>query len=314
MEYLGGILSIILITAIAGGIAYVGDRVGHQVGRLRLSLFGLRPRHTSTIFAIGTGMMIAFVVSVTALATSTYVRTAFFHLGELQAHINDLEAQRNQLEKKTKKGNVVINIGQSLSSGFLVLTPDETNAVRLKNFETYFDAVVKTLNQTYVPMGLKAYPLKSSDPQNREKLQAYLSQPEIQGLLIQEPLIILPVASENLFPTDAIHFAFKYWPDHRIFRDHEVIAQVMVDGGSTISTNFAFSRLLTIAEEVASNAGMPSYFAQAVPLLHPGDSQNIANRIRSGKGKFAILVEAAEEIYPHVGGLPVIFVLKQISK
>ena len=51
------------VMAIAGGVAYVGDRVGHQVGRKRLTLFGIRPRYTSTIIAIATGMIIALVVT-----------------------------------------------------------------------------------------------------------------------------------------------------------------------------------------------------------------------------------------------------------
>ncbi|HMD02671.1 MAG TPA: DUF3084 domain-containing protein, partial [Candidatus Baltobacteraceae bacterium] len=59
MGAFGGSALILAIVLIAGSIAYVGDRVGHYVGRRRLSLFGLRPKYTSTIVAVGTGMVIA---------------------------------------------------------------------------------------------------------------------------------------------------------------------------------------------------------------------------------------------------------------
>ena len=78
---MGGLLVVIIIIVMAGAIAYVGDRVGHQVGRKRLTLFGLRPKYTSTIVAVGTGMLIALIVTLGALAASSYVRTAFFRLG-----------------------------------------------------------------------------------------------------------------------------------------------------------------------------------------------------------------------------------------
>ena len=38
MGTIGGLLIVIAIAILAGGIAYVGDRVGHQVGRKRLTL------------------------------------------------------------------------------------------------------------------------------------------------------------------------------------------------------------------------------------------------------------------------------------
>ena len=53
VEFIRGVGNVLFVMLIAGAVAYVGDRVGHQVGRKRLSLFGIRPRYTSTIVAIG---------------------------------------------------------------------------------------------------------------------------------------------------------------------------------------------------------------------------------------------------------------------
>ena len=41
-------LKILVIIAIMGGlIAYMGDKLGTKVGKRRMSLFGLRPKHPS---------------------------------------------------------------------------------------------------------------------------------------------------------------------------------------------------------------------------------------------------------------------------
>ena len=56
LSVLPGIISVFGITIVAGAIAYIGDRVGHQVGRKRMTLFGLRPKYTSTLVAVWRGL------------------------------------------------------------------------------------------------------------------------------------------------------------------------------------------------------------------------------------------------------------------
>ena len=92
VEIVRGIGNVGFVMLIAGGVAYVGDRVGHQVGRRRLSLFGIRPRYTSTIIAIGTGMVIALVVTLVAIFASQQVKTAFFKLNSINQQITELSA------------------------------------------------------------------------------------------------------------------------------------------------------------------------------------------------------------------------------
>ena len=53
-----GIVLIAVLVATGGIIAFIGDRLGTKIGKKRLSLFGLRPRYTSTIVTIFTGFLI----------------------------------------------------------------------------------------------------------------------------------------------------------------------------------------------------------------------------------------------------------------
>lgn len=102
VDIVRGTGTILIIMIIAGAIAYVGDRVGHQVGRKRLTLFGIRPRYTSTIVAVGTGMLIAFIVTMIAILASQQVKTAFFKLNQINSEIADLQArQKNSKARST---------------------------------------------------------------------------------------------------------------------------------------------------------------------------------------------------------------------
>jgi predicted nucleic acid-binding Zn-ribbon protein len=67
---------VLLLTGVAvlgGVIAFLGDSVGRRVGRKHLRLFGLRPKTTGLVFAIGSGVLVslATVGTVALLARST---------------------------------------------------------------------------------------------------------------------------------------------------------------------------------------------------------------------------------------------------
>ena len=161
MGTLGGILLVILIVVVAGLIAYVGDRVGHQVGRKRMTLFGLRPKYTSTIVAVGTGMGIALIATVVVLLSAPLARDAFFHLSEINNRVNELQAQADALQKQTRETNVVVNHGDLLYQQFLIITPQQSRRAQLVALSAFFDAVVGSLNSNYVPAGLKPFKGKS---------------------------------------------------------------------------------------------------------------------------------------------------------
>ena len=95
--------ALIVGLAIAGGvIAYIGDRIGMKVGRRRLSIFGLRPKYTSMIITILTGVMIAGCSIVLLSLASDYVRIALFEIDEIQESLaaarSDLDSKRAEVE------------------------------------------------------------------------------------------------------------------------------------------------------------------------------------------------------------------------
>ena len=69
---------------LGGIIAYLGDRVGMRVGRKRLTLFGLRPKHTSIIITVTTGILIVAASLALLSIASEEVRTALFRMQEIQ--------------------------------------------------------------------------------------------------------------------------------------------------------------------------------------------------------------------------------------
>jgi hypothetical protein len=308
----GGILLIFVIAFVAGSIAYVGDRVGHQVGRKRLTLFGLRPKYTSTVVAVATGVMIALVATGGVLLTTPLARDAFFHLSEINDKVNLLQAQADQLEKQTHESNVVINRGELLYNQFLVITPQQAQSARRKGLAQFFDAVVASLNATYAHSGLKPFTGKSTDPDISKKLDDVLNDPRVQGFLLDGPVLLVAVADENLFPNDKISFTVAAYLDREIFKAGQPLTSVEVDGGTAIIPNVAYGQLAAAVQDEAIGLGMPAYFTTLVP--GPGTEQFFRQAqaaVKSGKGRFYVIARAGQVVFPHTGGIPVTFELSR---
>ena len=95
-----GIGFMVLLMVVGGVAAYWGDRVGMLVGRRRLSVMGLRPKYTSRVIAVGTGVLIVLFTLVTLIIVSNSVRQALFGMDELQAQIVALSTEVSQFEGK----------------------------------------------------------------------------------------------------------------------------------------------------------------------------------------------------------------------
>ena len=56
-----GITLIFVLAVVGGVIALIGDRLGTRIGKKKLSIFGLRPRHTAVLVTVVTGICITTV-------------------------------------------------------------------------------------------------------------------------------------------------------------------------------------------------------------------------------------------------------------
>ncbi len=93
------ILFVIVLVAAGGFIAWLGDRLGTRVGKKRLSIFGLRPRHTAMLVTIGSGVGIAAVTVIILVSYDYTVRRALLHGQEIITANHQL-TQENRAQQK----------------------------------------------------------------------------------------------------------------------------------------------------------------------------------------------------------------------
>jgi Protein of unknown function (DUF3084) len=311
---LSGIALVVAITIVAGVIAYIGDRVGHQVGRKRLTLFGLRPKYTSTIVAVATGMLIALSVTLAALVGSNYVRTAFFRLGQLNARINDLQAQAIATQKQldtTRSAAFVLPLGYPIANVAATIRPSQPDAVLLPELSSLFDQTVDQANRQFAraSTGLKAYPRHANDPTVQSGLRTELGKirADVAGRPADTPVFLLPVVAQNLFRGDQISFAFTHTIDEREAAAGDVLASLDVQGGQSLNLG-TLQTLTTQASIEMRRRGMPAAFAANVALNGP-QAQDVLSQVGRLRGRYRILAKASLDLYPHSGGILLDFAL-----
>ena len=101
MEY--GWVMLIVLSVMGGIIAYLGDKIGSRVGKQKIKLFGLRPKYTSILVTILTGISIAVITLGVMSILSENVRIALFGMHQLQMQKAQLGAQRDELLQQAKE-------------------------------------------------------------------------------------------------------------------------------------------------------------------------------------------------------------------
>lgn len=113
-----GIVLILVLVITGGAIAFIGDRIGSKVGKKKMTIFGLRPRHTSILVTIVTGILITTTTLGVMSIMSENVRTALFGMEKLnqnmqQAKADLLEASSQLAMAKSEQDQIKKELGDT---------------------------------------------------------------------------------------------------------------------------------------------------------------------------------------------------------
>ena len=103
-----GIRLIIIMAVVGGFIAYLADKMGSKIGKKKMSIFGLRPKHTSILLTVTSGTIIAVLTIGVVAVSSQSARTALFGMEKLQRELKLLNAEKEDatLALNVAKGKV----------------------------------------------------------------------------------------------------------------------------------------------------------------------------------------------------------------
>ena len=108
-------IRLIIIMAIVGGlIAYIADKMGSKIGKKRMSVFGLRPKYTSILLTVLSGIMISVLTIGVMTMASESARTALFGMDKLQKELKALNQEKSQAEGELSQAKEKVDKQNSL--------------------------------------------------------------------------------------------------------------------------------------------------------------------------------------------------------
>ncbi|MCX7731481.1 MAG: DUF3084 domain-containing protein [Candidatus Caldatribacterium sp.] len=272
-------LLILVLILLSGVIAYVGDFLGRRVGKRKLSVLALRPRHTAILVSIITGILISAVTLAILSVASQDVRTALFGMEELKAKLASLNEE---------------------------VLARNAEIERMKETVRMYEEQVALLSQKEKELSLS----RASLEEQVRSLQGSISELEKQRKALQDEIQSLQMELTRL---RANLLAVRQ--GEIVFRDEEEILRTVVQGG--ISQDEAERFLLSLIRRAtiiaqARGAGQDRE-GRGVVFVQEGNFKETVAELSSGKGEYVVRLVAALNT---VRGEPVIarFVLGENKK
>lgn len=164
---------ILLLILLGGTVAILGNTIGRAIGRRRLSIFNLRPRHTAAAITVLSGILIVVMTLAVILVVSQDARTALFGLDKLktelaakqtellgidqqllkaQQSIKKLNTSRAELKQEVERsriGDLLFRVDEVLLTSVIVAGADEAKITQgLKQILTAADLYIRTFGDT----------------------------------------------------------------------------------------------------------------------------------------------------------------------
>ena len=147
--FIGAVMFLVLII-MGGAIAFLGDRIGSKVGKKRLTLFGLRPKYTSVIVTIISGVLISFTTIAVLAVVNENVRVALFGLSQLQAEMDSLNQEIRVKNRELEQGKMQLEARNKEYEDVTKKSEETSKELdRVESQRLYMESELASVQQAY---------------------------------------------------------------------------------------------------------------------------------------------------------------------
>lgn len=264
-------LKLVVILILVGGlIAYIGDKIGMKVGKKRLSVFGLRPKHTSILITICTGIVIALLSLSLLLVTAHNFRQALLNIqdvltrldrlteqvaekkaekAELATKISQLAAQKKDLKQQV--GNLAHNLGmfgrgylQTLTAD-IIYRQDQILATQIIEGTANLERKLERMTEE-----IQIEEVASVTYNQRELAEAAFFLQQNQGGIVRL------IAAKNVFAGGQLTISFDLYPNDQVFGPGTQILSVPVNSSNPAEIERTINTMVAELNEAGIKNGM----------------------------------------------------------
>lgn len=292
---------ILLITGIVGGaIAFLGNQLGRYIGRKKMSIFKLRPRYTSMLITVLTGMFIASATLGLAIAFSQPVRITLINPHEYEKKVENLETKIRKLQE-LQQTDLVFKKQDVILSAVVEANPD------LNRMKEALKEIVSEANKAAIQKSKEIAREQGRDfpmppggkivgyiPDNLNTVARELSR--LKGKYIIFARAYQHAAFGERFPVEL----GSPLPNERIFKKGELIHRATIDGTRDYFT--IYEELISIIKNDVGVKAMqqglfPNPEDRSVGEFDYNKLKQLAREIKKENKKVTVEFYAKEDTY-----------------
>ena len=283
----------ILVAVIAAGIAYLADHLGRQIGKRKMSIGRLRPRHTSIVITTCTGAFIAVLTLSLFAIFSEPVRGLVFGVEKLRREEAELREKIAKLEKTVDEGTFIWVKGDRIVHMTL---PEGVSQERTRDAVNNLLAEANTrtvLRNNKIAKEKKEPPLSvsdimiDSDIDNVNEVIKKLSEGTgVAGLRI--------IATRNCLYREKAPVILEHWQVKLIFKKGEVVLRKKINASDMVTSFYQFIEEIG---ETAIKKGMIPIEGSLGGGMSQEEFKALQEEMNRQEGDFYLVAKARRNLY-----------------
>jgi hypothetical protein len=219
-------LIFLLVAVLAGGIAMLGNQLGRKIGRRKMTVFGMRPRHTSIFITTITGSLIACLTLALAMIFSQdvreYVLDRQVRAEKLEARAAELQQQIQELAEEVRRGTIIWNYEERIALNTIPAGADERAVASI------IGSLLKYANFVSIDKNNKVAFRQEVDPFGMDRILIEYTADDFKAWVkeysnLKEPVGLWIVVKENCLFQDNVPVTVQSFPVKRLYSEGEVV-------------------------------------------------------------------------------------------
>ncbi len=324
-----------IIIGLSAFIAFVGDKVGWKLGKKKLTLWGLRPRHTTSLITIFTGLAVAIVTMTVLSFTIPSVQRALLGMRSLQEEIkilsDMLKEKSSELEEKTAKlkelEDRIAQLREIARRLDLSISAIRGRAIIYRAGELVYQKIVKVKGDEKYLEGELEKLLGEADPIVRERgaepplkdMKALLVHPDdlnkaislLKG--VKDEAVVRLIAAANVVVGEWVPVIIEVHPNKLVFKKDERIYVTEIDGSlPEDQLEYRLTLVLSKVREIAVEKGvLPEPLYHRIGVISAAEFYETLNQIKEIGKSVRLEVITKKDIYT-IGPLEVYFKISEV--
>lgn len=298
---MGSVLRVIgiylLVALVSGGIAMLGNQLGRRIGRRKMSVFGMRPRHTSIFITTLTGILIALLTLTLAIVASQDIRDLVFatnnRINLLRERERELNSEVRALQREVQKGTIVWNYGERIALGTVPAHSEPEVVARSMRSMLVTANMLSLIKNNRIATTRREEPLETGTVLVEYELDDF--QRWVTELSDGEQTVgVWLVVGKNCLYRDQVPVSVEPFPVKKVFSEGEVVCELEVEPGQSLVNWYEFLDRLRYN---ALRKGMLEMNDSLGGGLTTEQLLTISNKIESRQGSSRLVAIANRDLY-----------------